>query len=211
MRLSGDSGFPDQISAMGRPRTVNDQRIVLDRLVPIELSALEVNRFHNELQVLNAWVDGLYFLYRQIRQCEEHTVTRPPVTQGVVFSNLSCCFQWYAVTLCNFVELTGAIGWELDPSRKPPRDYIKDVIPAVLDYRNKVGAHVGRARRKKANAAEQLASLLPPSALVNGRYTAGAYAVHIRRSGNSSLGKTEAWSLTDVHQQLADRYWPNLT
>jgi hypothetical protein len=164
--------------------------VCLDRIVKILLDERAISKYHNELQVLGGWLDGLQFLYSQIRQLEKYACTRfqseesdnaattPP--PGLVFGNLSCSFQWYAVTLCNFVELIGAIGWELDSSRKPPREYIKEVIPAVLDYRNKVGAHVSRARRNAANPAEQLLSLLPPSALMNGRYTAGSLATHIK-------------------------------
>jgi hypothetical protein len=194
------------------------ERVCLDRVVNVLLDERAINRYHNELQVLGGWLDGLQFLYSQIRLSEKYACTRflseesdnavttPP--SGLVFGNLSCSFQWYAVTLCNFVELTGAIGWELDSSRKPPREYVKEVIPAVLDYRNKVGAHVGRARRNATNPAEQLLSLLPPSALMNGRYTAGSLATHIRRSGTSSAGRLEQWSLTTMHEELAERYWP---
>jgi hypothetical protein len=194
--------------------------ICLDLILDIRLDEAATGRYHNELQVLNAWVDGLQFLYSQLRLLEEYARTRcmseqsdytaPQSPAGLVFGNLSCIFQWYAVTLCNFVELIGAIGWELDSSRKPPREYIKEVIPAVLAYRNKVGAHVGRARRNAANPAEQFLSLIPPSGLMNGRYMAGMWATHFRRSGNSNAGRLEPWSLTETHEKLGGRYWPDL-
>jgi hypothetical protein len=194
--------------------------INLDRIVNIPLDDKTAGRYHNELQVLLAWFNGLQFLYAQTRLLEKHSTAQlfsALSTEGnnakslpsrLVFGNLSCCFQWYAVTLCNFVELTGTIGWELDSTRKPPRDYIKEVIPAVLDYRNNVGAHIARAR--KNNPAEQLVSLLPPSTLANGRYMAGVWAIHLKRSGNSSVGQRQPWSLTETHEQLKERYWPGL-
>ena len=196
--------------------------VCIDRIVNILLDEPAIRKYQNELQVLNGWLDGLQFLHTQVRLMEKHAVGRfaselgssegasepPPATP--VFRNLGCSFQWYAVTLCNFVELIGAIGWELDSSRKPPRQYIKEVIPAVLDYRNKVGAHVGRARRNAANPAEQLLSLIPKSGLMNGRYMAGAWVTHIRRSGTSSVGRQEQWSLTMTHEELGERYWPDL-
>jgi len=200
------------------PATDIQSVVSLDLIVKIVLNDRDASRYHNELQVLNGWAYGLQFLYSQTRLMEKHAVSRldsepgdnaaPPASASLVFRNLSCCFQWYAVTLCNFVELIGAIGWELDATRKPPRDYIKEVIPAVLDYRNKVAAHVGRARRNAANPAEQFLSMLPPSALVNGRYTAGSWATHIKRSGTSNTGRLEQWSLTVTHEELAKRYWP---
>jgi hypothetical protein len=194
-----------------------ESNVVLDHLVPIELEEQAASRLHNEFQVLNAWHDGLSFLYCQTRQMEKYATSRipfpgiresEPPPKELVFNNISCCYQWYAVTLCNFVELVGAIGWELDRSLPPPRLYIKEVVPAVLDFRNKIAAHIGRARRNAANPAEQLASLLPPSSLVNGRYTAGVWAISIRRSGNSSVGKMQQWSLTETHERLSARYWP---
>src|SRR5262249_14187131 len=151
--------------------------------------------------------------YRQVRLMDAHAWSRfgdqpePAPPAKLVFANLSCCFQWYAVTLCNFVELIGAIGWELDRSRKPPRDYVKVVIPAVLDYRNKVGAHIGRAPRNAASPAQQLQRLLPPTAFMNGRYHAGGLATYVRRSCTQSTGTVLQWSLTETHESLAERYW----
>lgn len=200
--------------------------ILLDRIVPIDLDQQQLKtRFHNEFQVLNSWHDGLHFLYSQMRCLEKTAGARfstthlesdaehsesPSSSEDLVFRNRSCCFQWYAVTLCNFVELIGAIGWELDLSRKPPRDYVKEVIPAVLDYRNKVAAHLGRARRKQANWAEQAASLLPPSSLMDGRYFAGQWNMVIRRGGTVTRSENQPWSLTVTHEELAQRYWSNL-
>lgn len=199
--------------------------IYLDQIVPIKLDEEAVKRLHNELQVLDNWHCGLHFLYSQARYMENYASVQipmvhmesgaeeresPPAPEGLVFGNLSCCFQWYAVTLCNFVELIGAIGWELDSSQKPPRDYIKEVIPAVLDYRNKVAAHVGRARRNQANWAEQTVSLLPPSSLENGRYFAGRWNMMIRRGGTVKKSENQSWSLTLTHEELAERYWGNL-
>jgi hypothetical protein len=43
------------------------------------------------------------------------------VPAGPVFANRGCCFQWYAVTHCNYVELVGAFGWEIDSTRKHVR------------------------------------------------------------------------------------------
>ena len=129
-----------------------------------------------------------------------------------VFGNLGCCFHWYAVALCNYAELVGCIGQELDKSRPPPRKYVKDVVPVVLAYRNKVAAHISRARRRKSNAAERFASLIPPSAFINGRYVAGAYNVRTRTSGTVSDSRAiSPWSLTETHERLADRYWPKQT
>lgn len=126
-----------------------------------------------------------------------------------IFSNRACCFQWYAVTLCNFVELVGAIGWELDKKRDPPQQYLKRVIPDVLAYRHNVAAHISRSRAK-TTPADKFASLLPPSLLMNDRYFAGGYSVSIRRSGAHTTSGARQWSLTKTHEDLAPRYWPDL-
>lgn len=199
--------------------------ILIDRIVPISLEDQVAKGLNNELHVLSGWLDGLQFLYTQMRHLEKIAISQfqmtpaesdteacepPPTPESLVFGNRSCCFQWYAVTLCNFVELIGTIGWELDSSRKPPRDYVKEVIPAVLDYRNKVAAHIGRARRNQANWAEQTASLLPPSSLLNGRYFAGQWNMVIRRGGTVARSENQSWSLTLTHEELTQRYWNNL-
>jgi hypothetical protein len=186
----------------------------LDRVAGIVLDGENVQRYQNELRALRTWFDGLQFLYSQthlmeIRACKEleaaGTEEKPSIT-GLVFGNRSCCFQWYAVTLCNFVELIGAIARELDPARKHPRDYLKEVIPAVLDYRHNVGAHTARVRDRKP--AQKFVSLLPASTLINGRYKVGEWATLITRHGNTTRGQLQSWSLTETHEKLADRYWP---
>lgn len=195
-------------------------RIVLDHLEGIRLNADTSSRYHNELQLLAAWQHGLRFLCQQVRAMEQIALAELTMSDaardasnspqaGCALPNLGCCFQWYAVTLCNYVELVGCIGRELDSSRSPPRDSLDKIIPAVLGYRNKVGAHSARAIRTKSNAAERFASLLPPSSLINGRYFAGAVMVSMRTSGTGSDSRRiEPWSLTLTHEELAPRYWP---
>ncbi len=197
--------------------------ITLDYLDSIRVDTSSRPSYHNELQVLGAWQHGLHFLYREVRAMEEaasaeilseltgNESTERPKSE-CVFGNLACCFQWYAITLCNYVELVGCIGWELDRSRPPPRKYVDDVVPAVLAYRNKVAAHISRARRSQSNAAERFASLLPPSSLINGRYHAGALMATVRRSGTvSHSGAIQPWSLAETHEAFAPRYWPKQT
>lgn len=187
--------------------------VVLDHVDKVQVDSA---RFHNELQILHAWKHGLHFLYHEMRAME-HAVIADLLAPGSLaaekcaFPNLACSVQWYAVTLCNYVELVGCIGWEVDNRNPPPRDYIKCVVPAVLAYRNYVAAHVARARRSSSNAAERLASLLPPSSLINGRYFAGALRISTRASGTvSDSRRIQPWSLTLMHESLAARYWPSI-
>ena len=201
-------------------------KIILDHPCPISVDTSSGPSYGNELQVLGAWQNGLHFLYRQVRAMEEaapakivskltgNELMEQPKSE-CVFDNLGCCFQWYAITLCNYVELVGRIGWELDQDRPkkllPVRKYLEQVVGPVLSYRNFVAAHVARAHGTRSNAAERFASLIPPSALVNGNYIAGAYTVHMRQSGTvSKSGAIQPWSLTKKHEELAPRYWPKL-
>jgi hypothetical protein len=168
--------------------------------------------------LLDAWHHRLTFLYEQMHEMERHAwrsltkrlsrSAKPPQPAKLAFSNLSCRYQWYAVTLCNFVELIGCIGWE-SKQHERPQAYVKRVFPDVLQYRSLIAAHSARVRKGKSNAAERFASLLPPSGLMNGRYYAGAWLIAGTDNGNPvDSQRLREWSLTLAHETLAARYRP---
>lgn len=200
--------------------------MTLDYVDTIRLEDDSVTRFHNQLQVLDAWRHGLHFLYTQMLLTESLQLKKmasqfsdqasdPTTPPGLCFSNLGCCFQWYAVTFCNYVELVGSLAWSTDQTQETIQKYRQRVSGAALHYRNLVAAHVAETRRNQSNAAEKFASLIPPSGFSNldgrFRFYASSWRVSMRSSGTSSSSdKLQQWSLTAMHEANADRYWPGV-
>lgn len=204
--------------------------IVLDHVLSIRFDRTAAAKHQNELRLLDSCAHGLHFLYQQVRAMELQEPFNTAEQFGIqfgadwrsmlpcAFPNLGCCFQWYSVTLQNYVELVGCIGKEI--GGKPPeiRTYAKDVLGSVAAYRDNVGGHFGRAQTgtKRPNYATRFASLMPPSGFVSGRGIDGRYFTHMYRVVTRTSGMTsdsnalQPWSLTMKHEELASRYWPAL-
>lgn len=131
-----------------------------------------------------------------------------PVDQSL----LTCSYHWYAVSACNYARIIGAIAYQSDNTRPLPPAYIEQVIPEVLTFRDKVGAHFAwSTQNKRDNDAERLASIFPQLNWVNDSFTMGAVGASVTRGGKSSTSSAiKSWSLTKVHEQLRLRYWPHL-
>jgi hypothetical protein len=170
---------------------------------------------------------GLEHLYLQTRSMEEelHALMRPalvtivynaksnpPTRADLLWSLVACNFNHYAVALCNYVKLVGWIGHEQDASRPVASQYVQEVIPAVLTYRDKIGAHFARASRakdKRDNEAERSASVWSPIYLHHGRAGCGGGSLTITEpNGKESTAAFGEWSLTLTHEELAPRFWP---
>jgi hypothetical protein len=123
---------------------------------------------------------------------------------------LICSFQWYAVTACQYVRTVGGIAHNLNLKLQNGAEYVKDVIPDVLMFRNKVAAHVaGIASNKDDNEAERFASILPQLTFQDDSFYAAGFEVTLYADGKTtSSTKLKPWSLCKVHEQLVKRYWP---
>jgi len=123
---------------------------------------------------------------------------------------LTCFFHWYAVSACNYVKTIGAIAYRQDNTRPKPGKYVKNVIPEVLAFRNKIAAHFSWSMEDgRDNDAERLASVLPPLSFDGGVFCVGAWQVGISRGGKASNSAAiSPWSLTKVHEKLCERYRP---
>lgn len=127
---------------------------------------------------------------------------------SIVLQRLACFFDWYSVSACNFVLLTG---WLLqEASALPLKDayeYRKQVLPDVLTHRNKIGAHPSRLFPQTDGQATQEASNYRQLALVNDRFFAN-YMMFVRRSGNekSDSRDLKPWSLTETHERMRSQF-----
>ena len=121
---------------------------------------------------------------------------------------LSCVFQWYAVSACNYAQL---VGWLETRDTKLAKSYVKKAMPRLVSYRNKIAAHMSiTAPYNEDNQADQASSLLTQVVYAKGRLCAGALAIKVQDGDEDvTVSKKLSWSLTEEHRQLSKRYWPN--
>ena len=121
---------------------------------------------------------------------------------------LSCAFQWYAVSACNYAQL---VGWLATRDPKASKDYVARVVPRLVKYRNKVAAHFAMTDPFRDNEADLAASVMRQIVYSRGRLCAAALAPVIKKEDGQEISVTAdlSWSLTLAHERLMRRYWPN--
>lgn len=197
---------------------------VLDHIENISVDGNVFEQPANEYWALVCLRHGLEFLYIQAQRCDEtirHQLEPAGNIRLVGFGNLpefdqipktllTCAFQWYAVSACQYVRTVGAIAYRHDPSRPKPPAYVQSVIPEVLAFRDKVAAHFAWATANdKDTDAERLASILPPLGFQDDSIHVGGLTVAIRKGTKTSNSAViKPWSISKVHEELRKRYWP---
>ena len=140
---------------------------------------------------------------------------------------LPCYFHWFGVSLCNFVRLVGFLAslqsghitrndLSTAQGRKRVgsacREYVESVaeVRNVVVWRNKVAAHFAITDpREEDNLATLDMSVMHPVAFSSSRYRVGAFALSYGSGGEVSIeSQIPAWSVTEIYEQLAARYWP---
>ena len=176
----------------------------------------------NEYYALLCLRTGLEFLYRQAVKCDQIALKQldpdkkylsfgnSPLLTGIPYQLLTCAFHWYSVSACQYVRTVGTIAYRQDNSRPNSLEYVKSVIPEVLAYRDKVGAHYAWSmKHDEDNEAERLASIIPQVAFFKDTFQVQALTVSKVSGGKSSNSKVmQPWSITKIHQRLQERYWP---
>ncbi len=121
---------------------------------------------------------------------------------------LYCYFQWYAVSACNYVRLVGWLLRQSAPGRPDPWKYVYKVIPDVLWFRDKIAAHFSRAGTKDRGA-DKIGSVMYQVGFVDGRFRAPIWKVTRKTKGGiSKSSEGKAWSLTETHELMRNRYSP---
>ena len=175
----------------------------------------------NEYYALLCLRSGLDFLYHQAKKCDQIALQKldPKKQYGGYVEGLlpeptmrliACAFQWYSVSACQYVKTVGVISYRQDLIRQTPDEYVDKIIPEVKVFRDKVGAHYSwGTKHKEDNEAERLASIIPPVAWFKDSFQVQVFTVNIVRSGKRSTSKDmKPWSITEIHQRLRERYWP---
>lgn len=210
---------------MEREAMTNELSTVLDHIENIIVPGDVFQEPYNEYYVLICLHSGLEFLYHQAAHFDEVVKQQVnpqdklkfmgsgnlPAFNQIPKTLLICAFHWYAISACQYVRIVGAIAYRQDKSRLFPPKYVKNVIPEVLAFRDKVAAHFSwSTQHSKDNDAERLASILPPLSFINDSFHVGALTVALQKSGKGSTSEEiKPWSICKVHQQLRRRYWPS--
>lgn len=143
---------------------------------------------------------------------------------------VTCLFHWYGVSVCNLARLAGLIKGFSEQrifrqtieseDKKDRRDakencdnYTKSIseLVEVFKWRHKVFAHFAITNpRKDDNIATLDVSVMSPPGFDDGRFKVGLFSLTKTDSTKSTVQSTlPCWSLTQVHEDLVKRYWPN--
>lgn len=199
--------------------------MIIDHVNNYEVPDSHLQAHSNEVNSLCTLKDGLWFLYRNVKKAEHHMLCRlnpnvrvfsagnDPLTADVPKSLIACSFHWYAVSACNVVGLLGWLMHTHDHGLRAPRAYMQEVLPAVKVWRDKVAAHFARWDvSPRDSQAEQKASVLPPVAWSDDAFFVGAWTLRVKHGENVSTSKSiKRWSLTKVHEELSNRFWPGVS
>ncbi len=205
---------------------MSEIRTILDHIDEIEVPGDVFRPPANEYWALVYLRKGLEFLAQQVDQCEtivRNQIGSPPNTKLCSFGNLpefsdlpkgllTCSFQWYSISACQYVRTVGAIAKSNDTTRLKPHDYLETVIPEVKVFRDKVAAHfVWASRNKKDNDAERLLSKIPNLVWSDGHFFVSGWSASLHKTGRGSVSADWIpWSVSIVHRRLCDRYWRKL-
>lgn len=147
-----------------------------------------------------------------------------------------CAFNWFAISLINYLRLVALVDlsncrkWSLEDilqNSEITNDYCKQfakqIAPNVHIWRDKVAAHPAasapRAPKSKPMQADNLGTLLQsyscPFFYAQGylevgrdRYSILCNTLQISNIAGSESARLLPYSVTAVHEKLADRFWP---
>jgi len=191
--------------------------LVLDHLEGLTLPESEFEDHYDARMALARLSEGLSWVYSVIaktelqtrKQAEKENV-RVAVAGGILEGKpigiLSCAFQWYAVSACNYAQL---VGWLVSRDPKLAKEYVAKVMPRLVNYRNKVAAHFALADPFRDNEADLAASVMTQIVYAQGRLCAAALTpVVVKGAQEITASRDLSWSLTLAHERLVPRYWP---
>lgn len=183
---------------------------------------------------LGALATQVTLLEKPIQE-EERTTKRqvwffgnnPALPPGAVML-LPCFFHWFGISVCNYVRLVGFLrglaqgAYDRTALEEPAKfklieeqcnDYVSSVaeLAPVKLWRDKIAAHfaITAPHKTSDNVALLDFSVMYPVGYDSGRFRVNVL-VHFRSdaSGLTHEAKLPPWSVTEVFEQLSERYWP---
>lgn len=193
--------------------------MILDYIDRLEIEVDDDDYLFDAQMTLARLSQGLFWLNSSVTKAEINVrrgaakdntliaVVDGPI-KNVPTDWLSCAFQWYAVSVYNYVRL---VGWLGTKDTDFARDYAYRVIPKITKYRHKVAAHFAITDPRNDNEADLITSIITSIIYAHGYLRAGALSeILIDETGNEvTVSNKTSWSMTKTHNELVPRYWPN--
>lgn len=189
--------------------------MIIDHIEGFEIDENERDMFEAKMALARLG-EGLHFISEYVKDKEKkysREYLKKGVEQDIVVDIpagglLSNMFHWYAVSLCNYGLLVGYLKYS---DAKKAKEYRREVMPRIVDYRNKTAAHFSYADPKpQDNLADRYGSLLTQIVFVKGYYLAGALSLKIESDGDViEISRPLNWSISKNFIKMKKRYWPN--
>jgi len=192
--------------------------LILDFIDKLELPDDDEGNHFDARMALARLGEGLFWIHQEVLKIEMDLQRKAAkddiqlaIAGGILedkpFGLLSCAFQWYAVSACNYAQL---VGWLATHDTDSSKNYVRKVMPRLLNYRNKVAAHFAITDPLRDNEADLAASVMTHIVYVRGRLCAAALTPIIKNEGQEiTVSKDISWSLTLAHERLVPRFWKN--
>ncbi|MEP7135418.1 MAG: hypothetical protein ABI904_10845 [Chloroflexota bacterium] len=192
--------------------------MILDFIDKLELSDSEIEKHFDARMALARLGEGLFWIHQEVAKIEMDLRRKAAkndvqlaIAGGILedkpFGLLSCAFQWYAVSACNYAQL---VGWLATRDTDSSKKYVRKVMPRLLNYRNKVAAHFAITDPLRDNEADLAASVMTHIVYVRGMLCAAALTPIIKNESQEiTVSKDISWSLTLAHERLVPRFWKN--
>ena len=172
---------------------------------------------------------GLKILADSVREAELKVVADNPHAKHIVlnvFGNVHpivpCAFNWFSVTIVNYLRLVALVdlmarnNWKsaaLAESsnrsiiKRHCTDYVRDAIPEIYRWRNKVAAHFAATDP----FADDTLGTLEQSIMNSVTYKYPYYYVGLFKwNTQGTSAELPTWALTETYQRLASRFWPEM-
>lgn len=192
--------------------------MILDHVDGLELPDNAADDHFDARMALARLAEGLSWVHQEVSRVEiqmrreaAKEDIRLAVAGGILDGKplgvLSCAFMWYAISACNYSQL---VGWLAARETQAAKDYVRRVMPRLLNYRHKVAAHLAITEPRHDNEADLAASVMTQIVYIQGRLCAAALSPVVTSNGQEITASRDlSWSLTLAHERLVPRYWPS--
>lgn len=219
---------------------INKKTYIIDNVREVTINPEEYSNEVTTLSNLKEGLSFLYNYVFNIEQefiirNEGHDITffgRSPDLPGYIFNLLPCFYHWFGTSMINYARLVGYVvsceagehiksDLNYADNYKKVRTYCSEYVESiselteVLKWRNKVGAHFAitdpcNRRGKIDNIATLEASIIYPIAFSGGRFRTAGYNFGKIIDGKCIESEIPKWSLTEVFENIAPRFWPDI-
>ncbi len=194
-------------------------KMILDYVDNLEIPDSEIEGQFNARMALARLSEGLFWIYNGVTEFENMlrakaasdniiTAMSGEMMNDVPIGLISCMFQWYAVSACNYAQL---VGWLVTKDPELSKKYVEKVMPKILFFRHKIAAHIAQTNPKKSDNEADLVASVNSHIIFHNRRLCTATIVPVVEKDGSEIDTScnTNWSLTFRHEELSKRYWPH--